>query len=879
MVFSIWNSGRKGADYKFFDRTISEYFRIGGTDVYVHLYEGVYEQANPGYTPGDTTLSDMFPQPSGIQTVEDVLFLENRDRKYSQNVIPIKGIYNVNDVDFDGKQFGIFLQNDTLFIEFHLNDMISLCGRRLIPGDVIELPHQRDDTRPNGLPAINKYYVVDEATRASDGYSLTWYPHIWRIKVNPMSASQEFEDVLQSNGTNPLGFASNSTLEDLLSTVGNDLGINEAVVQLAIQDVPTRFFDTRQYYLVDEGVDNVNPWLFAGGGDAIPPNGAMIIGSGTTYPTNPSVGDYFLNTGMLPPGLVKWTGTRWCLQEVDWRGTEWTAATTLLKSFINNNCQELYPDGLLLPVKQNLSKVVTPRASFINWNSLVFETCNSIDFTDCSIDIIEIGNLSDICFCVQNTNSDVEETCAIYDDGYFNFITFSNILETVIMYDNNNFLLQIDGDGYLLENNSGELLTEESSINLSQNDGDDYLLEDGSGDLLTENGSGGGGIGEVDTVNSELLPFYDIISGVLVQIVDGTSLIEQETNDGGFSLENDGLVQSVTIAENGYLEDNVAGNCDYADIFVCDNCCSEDLTFIFPCFPVIKNNTGYSAGSENYSIDGLDVYDIEDIEVTILTNPNNPVYTALDCGEPPIAATYAKLFNFPLFIGVGEPLISINAFILPSAAVAYAVLHGPSGEEGSRQPCSVTYFPQLRPLETGEYVLQIYTSQETGSGFLLDETPVIICGAIPDIISSDVNEEESVIDSVFGSNITGASVSEYENFLDYCQSGFQVSITEAGSCSDAITEHTFFTNSIIETETSYDLSASVAHLISNVMETETSYDVSNNKNIAHSFVSDTGNTSDTVNCNYIAALDHVLMEDGVNYIDLENSSGTITTEQ
>jgi hypothetical protein len=428
---SIWNSGKKSADYRFFDRTISEYFGIGGTDVFCHLYLGPYEQSTPGYTPGDDPSFDNSLTPLGIQSVEDVLFLENRDRKYSNVATPVKGIYNVNDVDFDAKQFGLFLQNDTLFIEFHLNDIIQLLGRRLIPGDVIELPHQRDDTRPNNLPAINKYYVVEEAMRASDGYSLTWWPHIWRIKVNPMTASQEFEDILDATATNPLGFATPNSLADLLSTAANDLGINEDVVQAAQLNVPKRLFETRQYYLVCEGVEARNPWIFTGGGDGIPPNGASLLGAGYQYPTNPNVDDYYLRTDFQPAALFKWTGTRWCMQEVDWRGTEWSAATVLLKSFINNDAVATYPDGLVLPVKQNLSKVIVPRADFITWSvAVATETCNAVDSVDCTMDIIEMMDAEDACDEFNVTSSDVEETVSAYDTGEFNYITGVEIDET-----------------------------------------------------------------------------------------------------------------------------------------------------------------------------------------------------------------------------------------------------------------------------------------------------------------------------------------------------------------------------------------------------------------------------------------------------------------
>ncbi len=40
------------------------------------------------------------------------------------------GIYNVQDADFNLSQFGMFLQNDTLFLTVHLNDIVERIGRK-----------------------------------------------------------------------------------------------------------------------------------------------------------------------------------------------------------------------------------------------------------------------------------------------------------------------------------------------------------------------------------------------------------------------------------------------------------------------------------------------------------------------------------------------------------------------------------------------------------------------------------------------------------------------------------------------------------------------------------------------------------------------------
>ncbi len=193
----------KTQDYKFLDRTINEMFTVGGTDLYIHKYLG----------PADQGPSKDFTQPQYNNldplNIQDLLFLENRDRKYAPDIYRIRGHYNVQNLDFDLSQFGLFLNNDIIFITVHYNTMIDLMGRKLMVGDVLELPHLTDyhplnDTIPVGL---RRYYQITDANYASEGFSQTWYPHLWRIKCEPLVDSQEFSDILEQpiNKENYLG--------------------------------------------------------------------------------------------------------------------------------------------------------------------------------------------------------------------------------------------------------------------------------------------------------------------------------------------------------------------------------------------------------------------------------------------------------------------------------------------------------------------------------------------------------------------------------------------------------------------------------------------------------------------------------------------------
>lgn len=174
----------KGNDYKFIDKQIYEMFQVGGTDLFFHKYIGPVDPGDPNHATSPTT-------------IQDVLFLENRDRKYDTDVYIMRGVYNVQDIDFNLSQFGLFLQNDTIFLTVHINNSVETLGRKVMSGDVIELPHLKDDFALNDFSmALKRFYVVEDINRAAEGFSATWYPHLYRLKLKPIIDSQEFKDIL-----------------------------------------------------------------------------------------------------------------------------------------------------------------------------------------------------------------------------------------------------------------------------------------------------------------------------------------------------------------------------------------------------------------------------------------------------------------------------------------------------------------------------------------------------------------------------------------------------------------------------------------------------------------------------------------------------------
>ena len=278
----------KQNDYRFMDRTISEMFTVGGTDLYIHKYLGPTDQGpSADYTQ---------PQYDALNpnNIQDLLFLENRDRTYAPDIYRLRGHYNVQNLDFDLSQFGLFLNNDIIFITIHYNDMINIVGRKLMVGDVLELPHLLDyNPLKETIPvALKRFYQITDTNYASEGFSQTWYPHIWRIKCEPLVDSQEFSQILEApieldnylglweaGKTYPAGYVitygdknylalqdvpigtdppdpdywqldTADNLKDILATYNQNISINDAALLEAQRIVPKAGYDRSKLYIV-----------------------------------------------------------------------------------------------------------------------------------------------------------------------------------------------------------------------------------------------------------------------------------------------------------------------------------------------------------------------------------------------------------------------------------------------------------------------------------------------------------------------------------------------------------------------------------------------------------------------------------------------------
>ena len=453
---SLWQDGKHSNDYKFMDRRISEMFTIGGTGILVNKYLGVnqqgvikstsLDQVGTGFTLAFSNTSGInvndFVSGTGIvsgaqvssktattvtlniatttavplgssigfsgdatkpsyanqseQNIQDLLWLENRDRKYDTDVYKMRGIYQRADQDFDLSQFGLFLQTGTIFMVFHLRDMVDTLGRKLMAGDVLELQHLKDYDALGDLPAaLKRYYVVGDASFAAEGFSPTWWPHLWRVKLNPLVDSQEYKDILNNLKIDTDGDGEEDTpIGQIISTYDKFLDINEQILVQAEIDVPLSGYDTSPIYTLpttakgddpigdpitadNTGIsaDQLSPTADSGvsspsrkvqgylTGDGIAPNG-ITTGAGVSFPANPKEGEYFLRLDYLPNRLFRYSGRHWAKVEdrVRTNLTPGTDNKTQRMAYVNNTNTYTDADGTTHNERQPLSRVLTPKA-------------------------------------------------------------------------------------------------------------------------------------------------------------------------------------------------------------------------------------------------------------------------------------------------------------------------------------------------------------------------------------------------------------------------------------------------------------------------------------------------------------------------------------
>lgn len=292
--FRMWRDN-KSNNYKFADRKIKSFFDISGTKMMIHKYVGTYDdRGNPV---------------DGVK-IQDLLFMETRDRRYSPDIIEMMSIYEMSDDDFELSQFG-FMKTDTLYLDFHINEMVKRVGRKLSSGDVIELIHLRDDLLEGSEGGYNAFFVVEEGRRPVAGYHANWLPHMWRVRVSKITDSPMYNDIIDNN--------------DFMGVLDRLEESNNTIVNEATNDVPDE--QANIDYVYDIRYD----------GQITPPNDLDLdqIPRDTTFPMDAEDGDYVIRTDYKPNQLFQYVEGVWRI--VQMKDKKWYGPHEYTESFVQND--------------------------------------------------------------------------------------------------------------------------------------------------------------------------------------------------------------------------------------------------------------------------------------------------------------------------------------------------------------------------------------------------------------------------------------------------------------------------------------------------------------------------------------------------------------
>ncbi len=272
-----------------------------------------------------------------IKNIQDKVFLENRDRDYAEDIIPIKGYYDLTDNLTELSAFGIEIPSLSMYLSVSFQTCVKNLGRPLVVGDILQIPSETQYSAE--LKEVLKWMEVTDVSWSTEGYTPGWRPTLLRIVAQPAYASQETQDIF--------GDLAESE-PDALGTVEGDDGNNSiyqdyfdasrTIEAEAIDAVPERGAEgsstIRQFEQEEidiaaaSGVSikkvGLNPrGLYVE--DAMPPNNAPFTES-FEFPATPSHGDYhrLIYEGLskdIPARLYRYSDEkgRWIYLETDLR--------------------------------------------------------------------------------------------------------------------------------------------------------------------------------------------------------------------------------------------------------------------------------------------------------------------------------------------------------------------------------------------------------------------------------------------------------------------------------------------------------------------------------------------------------------------------------
>lgn len=265
-------------------------------------------------------------QQTTLDNIQDPFYLENRDRDYATASVQLKMTYTPFDAMNDLSKFGFQIADIYTFTTTFAT-MVSLLGRPIVVGDVLELPSEIQ--YDHNLRPIKRFLEVSDASWDAQGYTTDWRPVIFKFQAQQLIAGQEHRDLFGTPETQKFIQDDNSFFTGIQQLQDMQIDTVAASNAEAKQDAPKKGTNVR------ENAEGLNRFDQPGSTnqvgiyveDGLPPNGEPYQTGFGKLPDVAGVADgaYFRLEYdpklSIPARLYKFSGmkNKWIFQETDRR--------------------------------------------------------------------------------------------------------------------------------------------------------------------------------------------------------------------------------------------------------------------------------------------------------------------------------------------------------------------------------------------------------------------------------------------------------------------------------------------------------------------------------------------------------------------------------
>jgi hypothetical protein len=283
-------------------------------------------------------------QATHIDNIQDIFFLENRDRDYSQISSPLKCQYSPFDSVGDLGKFGLNILDQYIFT-VSFAKMVESLGRPIVTGDILELPSESQ--YDHNLKPIKKYLEVTDTSWSAEGFSPQWKPLIYRFQAEQLIPSTEHRDILGTRDT-ALKVDDSTFLEGIQQIETVTLQSSENIQRDADSNVPEVGAQGQEIASgMAQKILNANErreGSYDGNDiyieDAIPPDGIPYT-EGYKLPVTAVDGEYYRllypDYTKIPARLYKYSAikNKWIYVETDRRG-EYSSFKPSIRSMLRS---------------------------------------------------------------------------------------------------------------------------------------------------------------------------------------------------------------------------------------------------------------------------------------------------------------------------------------------------------------------------------------------------------------------------------------------------------------------------------------------------------------------------------------------------------------